>query len=107
MIAKPLNLTRELVVLILGLAFMFVAISFLKRISFDQDKIVVKTLFRTRTIYPDGVDFSANTNSSMFIISKDKYSISVENLVEGISSFYLTFWHWLHSHPRNFHETIE
>jgi hypothetical protein len=98
LILKPINLAQALIVLILGLAFVFVAISFSKRISFDGDNITVKTLLKTQIIYPDGIDFSANTNSSMFIISKDKFSVSVENLVEGIPSFYLAFWHWLHSH---------
>lgn len=105
-LADHANFIQKLLMLIIGLGFILVIVFFLKQLSFVEDKLIVKTLARTRTIQLEGIDFGSISNTGLLIISKDRYSVSVGNLIEGMPSFMIAFQYWLRSNSKKYHETI-
>jgi hypothetical protein len=101
------DLFLKIFIALFGLGFVLLAVFLLKSFTFDNDKLIVRTLARERAIYLTGLDFSSASNKSILIISNDGYSISVENLVEGIPSFLITFQAWLQSGSGDFYENIQ
>lgn len=106
-ITNPADLVQKVVALIFGISFVLLALFLPTWFSFAEDKLIVKTLLRERAVHLRGLDFDMGRHTSLFLISKDGYRVSMDNLLEGKPSFLLTFQCWLNSRSGKFHETLE
>ncbi len=104
-VSNPTLLIQKIVFLSIGLAFILIGIFALKKFSFDEDKLIVRTLVREHTIHSQDIDFGSISNESVLIIAKNGYSVSIGHLLEGVPSFLITFQSWLKSYPIDFPDT--
>jgi hypothetical protein len=82
------------------------AVFFVQSFCFEQDTLIMKSLLREKIIHPDKIDFLQGTKTSLEIISRDRYSVSIRNLIEGLPSFILAFQNWRHHLPEDVFNTL-
>ncbi len=104
-ISNPTLLIQKIMFLGIGLAFILIGIFALKKFSFDEDKLIVRTLVREHVIHSKDIDSGSISNKAVLIIAKNRYSVSIDHLLEGIPSFLIAFQSWLKSYPMDFPET--
>lgn len=110
-ISNSVDLLERMVALLFGLGLVLLATFAPKRFSFEDDKLIVKTLAREYTIRVKDIDFGATStsivlNDRMLIIPKDGSLIHIRRLAEGMPAFMITFRIWLRYRSKKPHEKI-
>lgn len=95
------SLTAKFFTTILGLTFIFIAVLFTRRFSFDENKLIVKTLFKEWSIHPSSINHYFLTQNSLSIFYGKRSHISIDRLIGGLPVFLIPFHNWLSTNSRN------